>query len=46
MRNNCKNCGKEITNENLTYCSDICIFESVKKSKKSGNPKNPHDYSE
>ena len=45
MRKICKVCGKEIQNQNTTHCSDRCIFDSIKKSKSFGNPKNPPDYS-
>jgi len=45
MKNMCKNCGREIQNENITHCSDKCIFDSIKKSKKFGNPENSPDYS-
>ncbi len=45
MSKTCKNCGEDIQNENVTHCSDRCIFESIKKSKKFGDPENPPDYS-
>lgn len=45
MEKQCKSCGKEIKNEYITHCSDKCIFDSIKKSKKFGNPENTPDYS-
>ena len=36
MGKKCENCGKELKNERQTYCSDKCIFESVKKCKNCG----------
>jgi len=41
----CRICGKHIQNKNITHCSDKCIFDSIKKSKKFGNPENPPNYS-
>jgi hypothetical protein len=42
---NCKNCDKEMMDLNLTHCSEQCVFESIKKSKKFGESENPPDYS-
>jgi len=34
MGKKCKNCGKELEDQHLTHCSDKCIYESIKNSKK------------
>jgi len=34
MGKKCENCGKELENQRHTHCSDKCIFESIKNSKK------------
>ena len=34
MGEKCENCGKKLENGRLTHCSNKCIYESVKKSKK------------
>ena len=39
MGKKCKNCGKELKDPRLTHCSDKCLFESIKNSKKF-RPKN------
>lgn len=44
MRGKCENCGKEMNELHLTHCSELCIFENLKKSKKFGDPKNSPDY--
>jgi hypothetical protein len=45
MGKKCENCGKNMKELNLSHCSEQCIFENLKKSKKFGDPKNPPDYS-
>ena len=44
MGKNCENCGKEMRDSNLTHCSEQCVFESIKQSKKFGDPTNPPNY--
>jgi len=34
MREKCENCGKELEDPRLTHCSDKCVFEGIKNSKK------------
>ena len=33
MTKKCKTCGKELTDPDLTHCSDKCLFETTKNSK-------------
>jgi hypothetical protein len=39
MSKKCENCGKKLEKRRLTHCSEKCIFESIKNSKKF-SPKN------
>ena len=34
MTKKCEVCGKKLSNDTLTHCSDKCLFESIKNSKK------------
>jgi len=34
MGKKCENCGKELEDQRQTHCSDKCILESIKNSKK------------
>ena len=45
MGKKCENWGKNMKELNISHCSEQCIFENLKKSKKFGDPKNPPDYS-
>jgi len=36
MGEKCENCGKKLENGRQTYCSNKCLFESVKKCKNCG----------
>ncbi len=34
MVKKCENCGKELESQNLTHCSNNCLFESIKNAKR------------
>lgn len=46
MARYCKNCGKEITNNNYKYCSDACSTEAEKKRRTEEDMFDPNDVAE